>query len=155
MASTTIKLKRNATAGIVPAVAALADGEIALNTADGKLFFKGADSTIKSLAQDFEKTVALANTNAIDLSKGRVFTATPSGAKAYTITKVPAAPNATCFIMDIRNGAASTITWFPNIQWPKGAAPTLTAGRDLIGFITNDGVNWVGLLLGEEIANAA
>jgi len=40
----TIKLKRNSTAGQVPS--SLADGELAINTADEKLFIKNASGTI-------------------------------------------------------------------------------------------------------------
>lgn len=40
----TIKLKRNSTAGQVPT--SLADGELAINTADEKLFIKNASGTI-------------------------------------------------------------------------------------------------------------
>ena len=39
-AANIIKLKRNATSGSVPSTSVLQDGELALNTADGKLFFK-------------------------------------------------------------------------------------------------------------------
>ena len=39
-AANIIKLKRNTTSGSVPSTSALQDGELALNTADGKLFFK-------------------------------------------------------------------------------------------------------------------
>ena len=41
----TIKLKRSATAGNVPTTAQLDLGEVAINTADGKIFFKKDDGT--------------------------------------------------------------------------------------------------------------
>ena len=44
-----IKLKRSAVAGKVPTTASLATGEIAINTNDGKLFFKRDDDTIQTL----------------------------------------------------------------------------------------------------------
>ena len=50
MTSTTIKLKRSTTANSIPTTTSLASGEIALNTTDGKLFFKktvsGTDSIV-------------------------------------------------------------------------------------------------------------
>src|SRR6056300_1439277 len=44
-----IKLKRSAVAGRVPTTAQLPIGELAINTADGKLFFHRDDTTIQSL----------------------------------------------------------------------------------------------------------
>ena len=43
-----IKLKRSAVAGRVPTTSSLDLGEIAINTADGKLYFQRGDSTIQS-----------------------------------------------------------------------------------------------------------
>ena len=43
--STTVKLKRSNTSGSVPSVNDLAFGELALNTYDGKLFFKHQDGS--------------------------------------------------------------------------------------------------------------
>ena len=44
-----IKLKRSAVSGKVPTTAQLQTGELAINTADGKLFFKRDDTTIQSI----------------------------------------------------------------------------------------------------------
>jgi hypothetical protein len=44
-----IKLKRSAVSGKVPTTAQLQTGEIAINTADGKLFFKRDDSTVQTI----------------------------------------------------------------------------------------------------------
>lgn len=44
-----IKLKRSAVAGKIPTTASLATGEIAINTNDGKLFFKRDDDTIQTI----------------------------------------------------------------------------------------------------------
>jgi len=48
MANTVIALKKSATPSAVPA--ALANGELAINYADGKLFYKAANGTITSIA---------------------------------------------------------------------------------------------------------
>jgi hypothetical protein len=42
----TIRHKRSATAGATPTAAALVPGELAINTADGKLFTEKDDSTV-------------------------------------------------------------------------------------------------------------
>ncbi len=44
-----IKLKRSSVSGKVPTVAQLEAGELAINTADGKLYFERDDSTIQSI----------------------------------------------------------------------------------------------------------
>jgi len=48
--TTTIKLKKNSTAGSVPSAGDLEVGEVAVNTADGVLFTKHTDNSIKTLA---------------------------------------------------------------------------------------------------------
>lgn len=49
MTATTIKLRRSTTANSIPATTSLASGEVALNTYDGKLFFKKTVSGIDSI----------------------------------------------------------------------------------------------------------
>ena len=50
----TIKHKRSNSSGAVPNPSDLEDGEIALNTADGEIFFKKQDGTVKPVASDAE-----------------------------------------------------------------------------------------------------
>jgi pyruvate-formate lyase len=45
-----IILKQNATAGLMPVASELEIGEPALNTADGKLYSKMADGTVRPIA---------------------------------------------------------------------------------------------------------
>ena len=45
-----IVLKQNATAGLMPVASELAIGEPALNVADGKLYSKMADGTVRPIA---------------------------------------------------------------------------------------------------------
>ena len=47
--SSTIKLRRSNTLGSIPSTASLANGEVALNTVDGKLFFKKTVAGIDSI----------------------------------------------------------------------------------------------------------
>jgi hypothetical protein len=44
-----IKIKRSGTAGVSPPTEALDHGELALNYADGKLFYKDSNNTIQQL----------------------------------------------------------------------------------------------------------
>ena len=46
----TIKLKRSSTASDTPTASDLAVGELAINTADGKLFTKHTDNSIKTIS---------------------------------------------------------------------------------------------------------
>jgi hypothetical protein len=93
--------------------------------------------------------------NAIDLSTGAgFFTKTISGNTTFTISGQPATGIGVSFILDLTNGGSATITWFPNVRWTGGAAPTFTAaGRDVIGFMTHDnGATWTGMLLAKGAA---
>ena len=46
---TTIKLKKNSTSGEAPSASDLEVGEVAVNTADGLLYTKHTDNSIKTL----------------------------------------------------------------------------------------------------------
>ena len=62
---TPIQLYRSTTAGAAPAAGNMAAGEIAINTADGKLYYKDSGGTVK--------TVAMATTNfSIEESGGKL-----------------------------------------------------------------------------------
>ena len=84
-AANIIKLKRNATSGSVPSTSVLQDGELALNTADGKLFFKtstdgGVTYNIATLRQ------LTAGTNVTISNAGQISaTATVSPATTSTL----------------------------------------------------------------------
>lgn len=45
----TIKLKRSTSSGVIPTSSDLEVGEVAVNTADGKLFTKHTDNSIKEI----------------------------------------------------------------------------------------------------------
>ena len=58
----TVKLKKNSSTGNAPSASDLSAGELAVNTADGKLFTKLTDGTVKTIAeaQVSEEATALA-----------------------------------------------------------------------------------------------
>lgn len=105
-----------------------------------------------TIAGTREAKVAMGASN-IDLATGNYFTKTLSGAATLTVSNVPAAGTAVCFILDVTNSGAY-ITWWANVKWDAGVAPTLTTtGRDLLGFFTHDGgTTWNGLVLGKAMA---
>lgn len=100
----------------------------------------------------FENKVDLSGT-AVDLSTGSLFVKTISAATTFTVSNVPTTGTLASFMMDITNGGAYTITWWSNIKWAGGTAPTLTSsGRDILGFFSYDaGTTWVGLVLAKDV----
>lgn len=100
----------------------------------------------------YQSKVAMA-ANDINLSLGNAFSKTISGATTLTVSNVPAAGLISTFILDLTNGGSATITWWANMKWVSGTAPTLTtAGRDTLGFFTHDGgTTWTGLVLGKDV----
>lgn len=107
------------------------------------------DASVQALLTDRHLTV----NNQFDLAQAEIFTTTISAAKSLSVAGVPAAGKVASFIVELINGGAHPITWWPGIQWAKGAAPQFTvAGKDVVGFYSYDGgVNWVGVSLGMDI----
>jgi hypothetical protein len=101
----------------------------------------------------FETRVAMGANN-IDLQTGTVFTKTISTNTTLTVSNVPSSGTVGAFVLELTNGGASTVTWWSNVRWASGTAPTLTSsGTDLLGFYTADGgSNWRGLVLAKAVA---
>jgi hypothetical protein len=112
----------------------------------------GTFSKLTSAGGLFEKDVAMAANN-IDLNTGSVFTKTISGATTLTVSNVPSAGTVASFVLELTN-AGSNVTWWSNVRWAGGTAPTLSSsGTDVLGFYTTDGgANWRGLLLGKAFS---
>ena len=76
----------------------------------------------------------------INLHSARVFMTTVSGNITFTVTNVSPAGTVVCFLLELTNGGAHTVTWWSGIIDPGGVDPTLTAsGKDVLGFLTHDG----------------
>ena len=67
-----IILKKNSTSGVIPLDTELAFGEIALNYADGKLYYKNVDETVQLIQpSEFESEVSIiANTSTVSNTTG-------------------------------------------------------------------------------------
>jgi hypothetical protein len=109
-----------------------------------------------------EKQVATTGTGSpltqdIDLELGNWFTHdlssnSPPLDTTFSVSNVPSSGTAASFILELKNAGSVTITWFANTEWAAGTAPTLTTGRDVLGFFTFDGgTTWTGLVLGLDI----
>jgi hypothetical protein len=81
---TPIQLYRTTTASAVPTAGNLADGELAINTTDEKLYFKNAAGTVKLLAA-----------NITPVANGGTGTATPSLVQGTGVTITGSWPNQT------------------------------------------------------------
>ncbi len=108
--------------------------------------------TNKTIVSPLETKVVLAN-GAIDTALGSFFTRTVAANTTFSVTNVPSAGSTRSLILELTNAGAFTITWWANIKWAGGTAPTLTsAGRDILGFYTHDaGTTWNGLVLAKDI----
>lgn len=74
----------------------------------------------------------------IDCSSGNYFISTVGVSTTFTVSNVPS-NDAYSFTLEVDHNAG-TITWFNNLQWPGGTAPTLTTGKThLFFFVTDDG----------------
>lgn len=99
-----------------------------------------------------EKVVALGAGNNIDISQGTLFTKTITGNTTLSVTASEGSNTLVSFVMEITNGGSATITWWNNIRWKGGIAPSLTSsGMDVLGFYSKDGgTNWVGIMLSKD-----
>lgn len=71
------------------------------------------------------------------------FTATIGGATTFTFATAPAGVFG--FVLKLTAGSIG-VTWPAAVDWPAGAAPTLSAGVDVLGFLTFDGGTiWYGV----------
>lgn len=117
-------------------------------TGSGSLVF-ATNPTLVGLKQ----TRVVMAANDIDLSTGDVFTKTISTTTTFTVSNIPATGKVASFLLKLTNGGSATITWWANMKWVGGIAPTLTtSGRDDLGFYTEDnGTTWAGFVLGKDI----
>ncbi len=153
---TTIQLRNSSTPSAVPTALSLSAGELVVNTADGKLYFKDSGGTVQTLAQinqvttggtqtltnktitnlifdgDFtEEVFTITDGASVDLdpSNGTIQLWTLGASRSPTATGFAAGQSMTLMVND---GTAYTITW-PSVTWVGGSAPTLaTTGYTVI-----------------------
>jgi len=135
----TIKIKRSAVQGRVPAVGDLSLGELALNTYDGKLYTlknDGANSVVQIGA------VAVSTANSLTFNNGGSgggSGSTFNGSAALTISyNSIGAPSTT--------GANASGTWGIGVTGNAATATTLATTRTLWGQSFNGGANVTGAL---------
>jgi hypothetical protein len=134
MTATTIKLKRSTTANSIPATTSLSAGELALNTYDGKLFFKkdvGGTESIVTL-QPFPSGGAYGQVLALDSSNNPTWINTSASGltirntlgNAGTVTKT--VPSVTSINFDASTGLVVTTQDTGNVFVSLGQVGTAT-----------------------------
>ncbi len=94
-------------------------------------------------------------TQDIDITAGNVVTATvTASANTFTFSNPSASGKSCSFTLILTNGGSQTVNWPGSVDWPGGAAPTLTtSGVDVLVFTTVDGGTiWYGFAAGLAMA---
>ena len=130
--ASTIKLKRSSTSSDTPAASDLEVGELAVNTADGKLFTKHTDKSIKEVAGDIERGV-LNVKNAGTQSEVRLFC--ESANAHYAGLKAPAHADFAGNVTSTLPSVTGTLIGTANADAPA----TTTSSGDADHVLINDG----------------
>lgn len=86
---------------------------------------------------------SISGAQSLDCATGQGFTATLSGSTTFSFTNVPTGLFG--FVLKLTAGS-SGVTWPASVKWAAGTAPTLSAGVDILGFVTFDGGTlWYGV----------
>jgi hypothetical protein len=136
--------------GPIPSVALAIDAEV--NFAD--------QLATRPEMKDYAETVNAigatgGGTQDIDITAGNVVTATvDTSANTFTFSNPSATGKSCSFTLILTNGGSQTVNWPGAVDWPGGAAPTLTtAGVDVLVFTTVDaGTRWYGFAAGLAMA---
>lgn len=97
-----------------------------------------------------EKYIDLGSSNTIDPNLGSLFTKTiSSGTTQLTlnVSNVSTSPNTiTSFLLELNNNSSNlTVSFWSNVKWENSTKPTIITDKNIFGFYTYDGVNWIGI----------
>ena len=97
-----------------------------------------ATNTRLDLSGTYAQNIVAVSALDIDCGSGNYFTKTINGASTFTVSNIPASRSYS-FTLELTH-TSGAITWFSNVEWPGGTAPTLTTGKThLFMFVTDDG----------------
>jgi hypothetical protein len=141
---TPIQLYYSSTTGNIPTNTNLANGELAINIADGVLFYKDSGGTVRTLAQiNSAPVTATAN---YTVTATDVFVINNKSGSTQTIT-LPAPSTNTGRVLTIQNYQAQTVVSASSNVVPQGggAAGTaiLAASTGDSAILVSNGTNWV------------
>lgn len=136
----TILLKKNGTASAVPA--SLSFGELALNYADGKLYYKNADTTIKAINTGGGITYTRYTSNVTATDKQGIIADTSGGQFTVTLPATPAT-GTQVVVVDGANWGTNNLVIARNGSTIEGLAEDmlLDISGASVTFIY-DGVTW-------------
>jgi hypothetical protein len=142
------KLQFNPSTGVITAAFSGAHNGTVGATTPAAGTFTLATST------EYVETSSALSSGTINLNNGNYFTYTVTGSITFAPSNLASSGSVNSFILDLTNGGAYTVTWWSNLKWAGGTAPTLsTSGRDVLGFFTeNAGTTWNGFVLGKAMA---
>jgi len=140
-----IRIKRSASAANVPATSSLLHGELAINTADGKLFYGKVDGSIGTLGGGVAAATAVTTvtTTYAALSGDSVILANATTA-AFTVT-LPTAAGATgkAYTVKKTDGSANAVTLATTSAQTIDGGATATLNYPYTSLtVISDGSNW-------------
>jgi hypothetical protein len=124
-------------------------GKPVITDGSGNLSFPANGAFVITGERERAVDLGAGNTAPIDLNLGNYFYKTVTANTTISLSNVPANLVAQSFVLELTNGASFAVTYFSNLTFPSGVPPTLTSGRDVLGFFTRDGgTTWSGFTVG-------
>lgn len=98
------------------------------------------------------ETRVAVDSNSINLAAGNVFTKTISANVPLVVANIASSGTTNSFILELTNGGAYIVTWWPGVKWTGGIAPILSVvGTDILGFYSHDGgLSWHGIVVSKD-----
>jgi hypothetical protein len=119
----------------------------------------GGELVVDSYNETYAAVTSSSNATTVNCEAGNAFSHTLTENTTFTFSNPPASGTAYSFSIEIIQDASAsgyTVTWPTSVDWPSGAAPTLTAtasAKDVFVFTTRDsGTTWYGFTAGLALA---
>lgn len=88
---------------------------------------------------------SISGAQSLNCALAQGFTATIGGATTFSFTNCPSGLFG--FVVELTAGSTG-VTWPASVLWAAGAEPTLSAGKDILGFLSFDaGTSWYGVAI--------
>ena len=126
---TVVQFKRSVTEGAVPSSSALTEGELAINSADGKLFLKKTDNTVVPVS-DWTRTVNVLSTTTADQIVDS-YSVTKVRSVKYLIQATRGSSYHTTEVIMVHDGTTVYMTEYATLY--TGASPLITVDSDISG----------------------
>lgn len=126
---TVVQFKRSVTEGAVPSSSALTEGELAINSADGKLFLKKTDNTVVPVS-DWTRTENTLSTTSADQIVDS-YSVTKVRSVKYLIQATRGSSYHTTEVIMVHDGTTVYMTEYATLY--TGASPLITLDSDISG----------------------